>query len=150
MQPATTESHAPVETKKTLVRYFVIGLVGLALYLGINSFLRSSVTAEMDPEEAARSAERVKNLEEVQTEETEKLTTYAWVDQSKGEVRIPIDQAMKLVLSELNAKKPEPAYPVLDATGQPMAAENDPADLPQDPVAAEPTPTTAPAKKAKP
>jgi hypothetical protein len=135
MQPATTESPAPVETKKSLFWIFVIGLLGLALYLGINAFLRSSETASTEPEEAARSAERVKNLADVQSEETQKLTTFGWADQAKGEVRIPVELAMKLVLPELNAKKPAPAYPILDSTGQPMPAEQDAAELPSEPSA---------------
>lgn len=134
MQPTTTESPAPVETKKSLFWIFVIGLLGLALYLGINSFLRSSETASTEPEEAARSAERVKNLADLQAEETQKITTYGWADKAKGEVRIPVELAMKLVLSELNAKKPTPAYPILDASGQPMPAEEDSAELPSEPA----------------
>ncbi len=34
------------------------------------------------------------------------LTTYAWVDKSKGVVRIPIEQAMKLTVAELAQKNP--------------------------------------------
>lgn len=134
MQPATTESPAPVETKKSLFWIFVIGLLGLALYLGINTFLRSSETASIEPEEAARSAERVKNLADVQAEETQKLTTFGWADKAKGEVRIPLDLAMQLVLPELDAKKPAPAYPILDATGQPMPADQDSAVIPNQPA----------------
>jgi hypothetical protein len=143
MQPATTESPAPVDTKKSLFWIFVIGLLGLALYLGINTFLRSSETASTEPEEAARSAERVKNLADVQAEETQKLTSFGWADKAKGEVRIPLELAMELVLPELDAKKPAPAYPILDATGQPMPADQDPAALPAEPAAS--TQETAPA-----
>ncbi len=143
MQPATTDSPAPVETKKSLFWIFVIGLLGLALYLGINTYLRSSETASTEPEEAARSAERVKNLADVQAEETQKLTTFGWADKAKGEVRIPVELAMKLVLPDLNAKKPAAAYPILDAAGQPMPAEQDAAALPTQPAAS--TDETAPA-----
>lgn len=143
MQPATTDSPAPVETKKSLFWIFVIGLLGLALYLGINSFLRSSETASTEPEEAARSAERVKNLADVQAEEAQKLTTFGWADKAKGEVRIPVELAMKLVLTDLNAKKPAPAYPIVDATGQPMPAEQASAPVPSASTQeAAPAPTT--------
>lgn len=130
MQPATKETSAPAETKKSLFWIFVIGILGLALYLGINSLLRSSETALIEPEEAARSAERVKNLADVQAEESQKLTTFGWADKAKGEVRIPVELAMKLVLPDLNSKKPAPAYPILDATGQPIASDQEAGALP--------------------
>ena len=76
-------------------------------------------------------------------EESEKLNTYGWADKNKGEVRIPVELAMKLILPDLNSRKPAPAYPILDATGQPIPSEEDSAVLPQDPAtedtSAEPT-----------
>lgn len=138
MQPANSESHPPVQTKKPIFWIFVTGLIGLALYLGVNAFVLGPSTATTEPEEAARSAERVKNLEDVQIEESEKLNTYGWADKNKGEVRIPVELAMKLVLPDLNSKKPAPAYPILDATGQPIPSEEDSAELPQDPATEEP------------
>ena len=38
----------------------------------------------------------------LRAEEAEVLTTYGWVDQEKGTVRIPVDRAADLVLEELN------------------------------------------------
>lgn len=46
---------------------------------------------------AARAAERAKALAELRAAETEALRTPAWVDQPKGFVRLPIEDAMKLV-----------------------------------------------------
>lgn len=37
-------------------------------------------------------------LRALRAQEDERLSGYGWVDQGKGEVRIPIDQAMKLVV----------------------------------------------------
>jgi hypothetical protein len=137
MQPATTDSPAHVETRKPIFWIFIIALIGVALFLGINAYFLSSETASIEPEEALRSDERVKNLADIQAEETQKLTTFGWVNQPKGEVRIPVDRAMKQVLLELNAKEPMAAYPILDATGQPIPTEQDPAELPQDPASSE-------------
>lgn len=72
-----------------------------------------------------------------------KLNTYAWVDQAKGSVQIPVAEAMKLVLANLNDIKPAPAYPVLDSAGNPLPASTpvpsaalDAVDsLPSEPVA---------------
>ena len=138
MQPANSESQTAVQTKKPIFWIFVTGLIGLALYFGVNSFVLNSSTATTEPEEAARSAERVKNLEDVKIEESEKLNTYGWADKNKGEVRIPVELAMKLILPDLNSRKPAPAYPILDATGQPIPSEEDSAVLPQDPATEEP------------
>lgn len=63
-------------------------------------------------EDAARSAERAKNLAELQAADTAALTTYGWNDKAKGVVRIPITRAMELVLPSLKtsqAKSPQPS-----------------------------------------
>ena len=39
----------------------------------------------------------VLDLQAVRAEETQRLTTYGWVDQPKGVVRIPIDRAIELL-----------------------------------------------------
>lgn len=115
MQP---DSHnAP---KKSGAWFVVLGLVLISLFLLAALSLRGGAEATIDPEEIERDAFRTKTYEEVTAEETQKLTTYGWVDQAAGSVRIPIDRAMELVLAPLNSKKPAPAYPVLDNTGQPV------------------------------
>lgn len=55
-------------------------------------------------EDAARSAERLKNLSELQAADQAQLSTYGWNDRAKGIVHIPITRAMELVLPGLNAK----------------------------------------------
>ena len=59
-------------------------------------------------EDAARSAERLKNLSELQAADQAQLSTYGWNDRAKGIVRIPISRAMELVLPSLNAKAAKP------------------------------------------
>jgi len=39
-------------------------------------------------------------LKDLRAREREELTTYGWVDQDKGTVRIPIERAMELVAAE--------------------------------------------------
>jgi hypothetical protein len=115
MQP---DSHnAP---KKSGAWFVVLALVLISLFLVAALSLRGGAEATIDPEEVERDAFRTKTYAEVKAEETQKLTTYGWVDQNAGSVRIPIDRAMELVLAPLNSKKPAPAYPVLDNTGQPV------------------------------
>ena len=39
---------------------------------------------------------------ELRAQEEETLTSYGWVDQEKGTVRIPVERAAELVIEELN------------------------------------------------
>jgi hypothetical protein len=52
------------------------------------------------PIEADRAALRAKTLADLRAANAEALTTYGWVDQSKGIVRLPIERAMELTLQE--------------------------------------------------
>lgn len=47
-----------------------------------------------------RAALRRKNLAELRAANTEALNHYDWIDQTRGIVRLPIDQAMKLTVQE--------------------------------------------------
>ena len=47
-----------------------------------------------------RVALRKKALAELRAQEANELSSYGWVDQAKGVVRLPIAEAMKLALSE--------------------------------------------------
>lgn len=52
------------------------------------------------PLNAARAAERAKALAEIRATETEALNNVGWIDQTKGQVRLPIAEAMKLMERE--------------------------------------------------
>src|SRR5438045_9442570 len=66
-----------------------------------------------DSYEKMRAETRAKKLKEARDEESKALTTYAWVDKSKGTVRLPIDRAMELTVADLANKKPASAYPIV-------------------------------------
>ena len=148
MQSATSHHEGSAEQKKPVFWIFVAALIGLGLFFGANTLFFGKTASTLDPEDPARDAERVKNLADLMAENEIKLHTYAWVDQAKGSVQIPISEAMKLVLANLNAKKPAAAYPVLDASGNPLPASTptptvamDPADnLPSEPATSQPSP----------
>lgn len=143
MQSATSHHEGSAGQKKPVFWIFVAALIGLGLFFGANSLFFGKTASTLDPEDPARDAERVKNLADLVAENEIKLNTYAWVDQAKGSVQIPVSEAMKLVLADLNAKKPAPAYPVLDSAGNPLPASSsipsaavDAADsLPSEPMA---------------
>ena len=70
--------------------------------------------------EKKRAEVRAKKLDDAQKENIAALTTYAWVDKTKGVARIPITDAVKLTIPELVAKKPTAAGPI--AAESPAAA----------------------------
>ncbi len=49
---------------------------------------------------AERAIERRKNLVEMQAANTEALKNYAWENQGKGFVRLPVERAMEITLQE--------------------------------------------------
>lgn len=79
-----------------------IAVVLLLLAAVIAGLWINRSTTATDAEDAARSAERAKNLAELQAADTATLTTYGWNDRAKGVVRVPITRAMELVLPTLN------------------------------------------------
>ena len=98
--------------KKPLFWIFVLGLAGIALFLGLSNMIRGNQASTIYPEDAERDAVRIKNLADLRAENDLQLNTYAWVDRAKGKVQIPVSEAMKLVLADLNSRKPQPTYPV--------------------------------------
>jgi hypothetical protein len=102
------------ESKKPVFWVFILGLVVLALFLGLTYLFVGNLPSTIYPEDAARDEVRVKNLADLRSENEAKLNSYAWVDRSKGKIQIPIQSAMKLMVGELSTKKPQPAYPIVD------------------------------------
>ena len=114
------QNDSQIAPKKIGAWYFILGLLAIALFLLATNLFIDRSGATTDPEDPARDVERVKNLAELQADDEKKLNAYAWVDQAKGSVQIPLNQAMTLVVAGLNANKPKPAYPVLDNAGNPV------------------------------
>ncbi|MEI8042309.1 MAG: hypothetical protein WCL11_12940 [Verrucomicrobiota bacterium] len=78
---------------------YVAGILGCflivaALVLAMRFYTQPAPLGE------ERAAVRRKALAELRTAEADELTTYAWLDQAKGVVRLPIAEAMKLSLLE--------------------------------------------------
>jgi hypothetical protein len=64
-----------------------------------------------------RAKDRSDKLSKLHEQADTSLNGYAWIDKNKGTARIPIEQAMKVTLTELSQKKPAPAGPIApDAT----------------------------------
>jgi hypothetical protein len=103
-------SRAPFSTWLGIVCLFALfGLIVLAI---IGPSPRTS-----DYEES-RAKKRMEKLKALNEESQKELTTYAWVDKSKGIARIPIDRAMQVTVADLTQKKPAPAGPIATPAAQ--------------------------------
>ena len=81
------------------------GIVGLAYLKNRDTtlavdFTKIDVADQWKYTEAGRAA----RLAELRAKELAASTTYGWVDQAGGVVRLPIDRAMELVVAEQGAK----------------------------------------------
>jgi hypothetical protein len=121
-----TSRSTAYETRDVKIRPLAVSLVGLIvalvasylLVLGIFRLFSASKSAEdasADPVAVQRAAlppeQRLPAQPRIQADpageydllrrsEEQRLTTYGWIDRQAGVVRIPVDQAMKLVLDQ--------------------------------------------------
>jgi hypothetical protein len=139
-------SRAPLSTWLGIVLLFALfGIIVLAI---IGPMPRGS-----DYEET-RAKKRMEKLKTVREDAEKALNTYAWVDKSKGVVRIPIGRAMELTTADLAKQKPAPAGPIATPQAQSPAPATSPAPGgPPKPGAAQPAGSpsaTAPAASVSP
>jgi hypothetical protein len=89
--------------------------VGFALFLLVVKYVYlphqfpapHTVAAEQLPADQAWKATpeaRKAYLAELRAKEQKQAAAYAWIDQGKGVVQLPIDRAMELTVQELNAR----------------------------------------------
>src|SRR6476619_4057555 len=106
-----------------------LGMVLLFAFFALLAFVLLKAGPRGDTYEKKRAEARAKKLEDAQKENLAALTTYAWVDKTKGVARIPINDAMQIMLRELPDKKQTAAGPI--AVASPSAApESSPASSP--------------------
>lgn len=109
--PESLQHYQPRATFSTWV-----GIVLLFAFFGLLAFVAVKASPRGDTYEKKRAEARAKKLEDAQKESLTALTTYGWVDKTKGVARIPINDAMKLTLAELAEKKPTVAGPIVAAS----------------------------------
>jgi hypothetical protein len=122
-----------------------VGVVLVFAFFGLLTFVAVKASPRGSDYEKKRAEARAKKLEDAQKENLTALTTYGWVDKSKGVARIPINDAMKLTLAELAEKKPAAAGPIVAAS--PSAA---PQTSPAPSAAASPAASASAAPAASP
>ena len=135
-------SRAPFSTWLGIV--FLFALFGLIVLAVIGPSPRSS-----DYEET-RAKKRMEKLKTLHEESQKELTTYAWVDKSKGVARIPIDRAMEVTVADLAQKKPAPAGPIATPAAQAAPAAAPPTGGSPPPAAHQQPDTVKPAQPSAP
>jgi hypothetical protein len=93
-----------------------VGVVLVFAFFGMLAFVAVKLSPRGDDYEEKRAKVRAEKLDAAQKENLTALTTYGWVDKTKGIARIPIDHAMQLMLAELPDKKPAVAGPIVAAS----------------------------------
>jgi len=93
-----------------------LGVVLLFAFFGLVALVILKAAPRGSDYEKKRAEARAKKLEEAQKEYLNTLTTYGWVDKNKGIARIPITEAMQIMLVELPDKKPKAAGPIAAAS----------------------------------
>ena len=78
---------------------WVVGTLGTLclMLLLVWAMVRATRPADIA---AARALERAQFLQEIRQAEAQATTGYAWQDQAKGFVRVPVSRASELVLQE--------------------------------------------------
>jgi len=127
---------------------YLPGLWLAAGFLGLASIAFLLRPLGVTPSTITQSAAKVRleKLSKLRTEQDSAVTTYGWVDKSKGVAHIPIAQAMELVVPQLRSNPPRPAYPI--TTIQPSAISAAGAPLYPGVPTTEPAPAVSPAAKA--
>jgi nitrogen fixation/metabolism regulation signal transduction histidine kinase len=131
----------PGEVDHTSVVVFGVVIVGIivAVFIGVTIFWDKFLIGRY--KEVVEGSPNVQ-LQQLREREHKLLDGYSYVDKSTGQVRIPLDRAKALLLSEVAAGKP--AYPTKDT---PKTA--DPAAAAATPVATAAAATPAPAEAGK-
>jgi hypothetical protein len=120
-----------------------VGVVLVFAFFGMLAFVAVKLSPRGDDYEKKRAKVRAEKLEAAQKENLAALTTYGWVDKTKGVARIPINHAMQLMLVELPDKKPTAAGPIVAASPAASASASPAASASATPAASTtPKPTS--------
>jgi hypothetical protein len=120
---------------------FALGIIGLAVFAAVVvGWIKW--TAKADDVNDERAAARIKKRQELQAAWAAKLHTAAWVDKEKGIVQVPIDDAIRVMATELKAKSVTKSEvkvppPLLAAPVDPKSTEPPPLALPSAPQGAD-------------
>lgn len=77
----------------------IVAAIGTFLIVGALVYVMRAYT-QPPPLDQARIQERKKALAEVRAANTDALDNYAWLDPAKGQLRLPITNAMQLTIRD--------------------------------------------------
>lgn len=126
-------------------------LVVLLVFVGLVWFV--FLQREAIPSDSTQKREeRIKNLAQLNADNQKALTTYHWIDKSKGTVGIPINRAMELVQKDLAANHPHAAGPINlpAASPTPVAANQAATPAPAGSATPAPSPDSSPSSSPEP
>lgn len=103
MSSHSASSSLPPEPSDRKVLYSAIGWVGVILLFALIVLIAYVPNRDQAPGEDA-NAVRLEIRTQVDDAQQKLISSYEWVDQSAGTVRIPVDQAMSLVVDELSSQ----------------------------------------------
>jgi hypothetical protein len=145
-----------IEPKKISALTIIATLVLLGAFAGF-TWLVFQQRQTIPTAASQKREERLKTLADLNAANQKILTTYHWVDKSKGIVGLPISRAMELVLNGLAANHPHPAGPInppvpspspspaaSSGTGNQPSANPSPASAGQPPANAAPSASASP------
>jgi hypothetical protein len=124
-----------------------IGVVLLFAFFGLVALVVVGASPRGTKYEKTRAKARAEKLQTMRDQTTSALTSYGWVDKTKGVVRIPINDAMKLTVAELSQKKPAAANPIATPAPESPAPQSSTAPAT---ASAAPSPSASPTGTPKP
>jgi hypothetical protein len=93
------------ETPSTLKTSWLVGIAAAFLIFAVIASYSARMTQDYEGFDAQRAQARYETLHKLEDDAHKTLTTADWVDQDKGTVRIPIQEAM---LREIDTLKSQP------------------------------------------
>ena len=99
-----SDSYKTPSDSNTLIT-LAAAIGGFAIFALIVFIAYLPKTPDALPDGVRTPVQRKAALTELRAKEKSALTTYGWVDQPTGVVRIPLAEAITLTIQEFNAKK---------------------------------------------
>jgi hypothetical protein len=125
---------------------WILGLIAVLLVFVVIAVYSSRVADNTATYDDGQAAERYAKLAKQQADDAKTLTTADWVDQGKGIVRLPIDEAIPQEITALKAK-PEQMGAAIPGAAPAAPATNAPSTNAAAPSTNAPPAAPAPAAK---
>lgn len=121
-----------------------VGVVALFAIFGVIVLAIIGPSPRSDDYERKRAKAREEKLKALREEDAKALTTYGWIDKTRGVARVPIDRAIQLAVADLGQKQPTAAGPIATPAAPPASPAPTGAAKPTPAPTAAATPTGTP------